>query len=466
MWTRGALARAPGKARHPRRCAVSILTRIPELLDDWFVGDNMARRARLATKIPASMLPALRQSKFRALMKYVGVKSPFYQRRFKALGIDPAAVRTPEDLGDFFTTAQDLRENPIEDFLCARPELGFETTGTTSTTSKRVYFSRREAADMGRDGALGLYNLGLRPEDRAVDAFDYSFWNAPFTLRASLDRLGCFHMTAAKIPPTEFYDRVKPYGFNVLFVEPSWLVVLTEIARVRGTWPVKFFYVGGENMSEDTRRYIETTWQTKVYIGYGQTESFGQLGTECPAQHGYHIDDFNLYCEILDKGEDGFGELAYTTLSRVVMPLIRYRSTDITRFLDEPCTCSLRITRRIAKIRGRVDEMVNCGMGNLSPWFFEQLLDGVPEITRDWQVGVVRTGNRDTIEFRLELREGSTPETVTEIVKARVKERIPDSWRNYQLGLFEFGFRFAAPGALRTGRKLRRLVDERMKAWG
>jgi phenylacetate-CoA ligase len=440
-------------------------TRIPDLFDSLFVGDNFERRARFAAHLPPSLMPRIRRSKFRALMRYVAEKSPFYRRRFREAGIDPRAIRTPEDLGDFYTTAADLRETPVEDFLCARPELGFETTGTTSTTSKRVYFSRREAADAGRDGALGLYNLGLRREDRVVDAFDYSFWNAPFTLRAAIDHLAPFHVTAAKIPPAEFYDRVKPYGFNVLFVEPSWLVVLTEIARVRGTWPVKFFYVGGENMSEDTRRYIEAQWKTKVYIGYGLTETFGQVGAECPAQHGYHIDDLNLYTEIINPAEDGYGELVCTTLSRTVMPLIRYRSTDITAYIKEPCTCALRVARRIAKIRGRADEMVNCGMGNLSPWFFEQLLDDMPGITRDWQVGVFRSGNRDTIEFRLELLDGSTPESVTEAVRQRVKDRIPDSWRNFELGLFEFGFKFTPPGTLRTGRKLRRLVDERMKSW-
>ena len=441
-----------------------MLSRIPELLDNLLVGGNVERRARLAAHLPPRLVPAIRRDKFQRLLRYVSARSPFYRRRFKELGIDIRRARTPEDLGDFFTTAADLRGNPVEDFLCDRPELGFETTGTTATTGKRVYFSRHEAADMGRDGALGLYNLGLRQADRVVDAFDYSFWNAPFTLRASLDRLGCFHVTAAKIPPAEFYDRVKPYGFNVLFVEPSWLVVLTEIARVRGVWPVKFFYVGGENMSEATRRYIEGEWKTHVYVGYGQTESFGQIGTECPAQRGYHVDDFNLYCEIVDKGEDGYGELVYTTLSRQVMPLIRYRSTDITAFLDEPCTCGLKAARRIAKIRGRSDEMVNCGMGNLSPWFFEQLLEDLPEITRDWQVGVLREGNRDTIEIRVELRAGASADVVTTAIKQRVRDRIPDSWRNYELKLFEFAFRFVPAGSLRTGRKLLRLVDERMKA--
>lgn len=442
-----------------------MLTRLTEALDNLFLGTNVPRRARLAARIPPSIVPRIQEGKFRRLLAYVSTRSPFYRRRFRELGIDLRRVRRPADLGDFFTTADDLRENPVEDFLCGRPELGFETTGTTSTTSKRIYFSRHEASDMGRDGALGLYNLGLRPEDRVVDAFDYSFWNAPFTLRASLERIGCFHVTAAKIPPAEFYDRAKPYQFNVLFVEPSWLVVLTEIARVRGTWPVKFMYTGGENMSESTRRYIEAEWKTKVYMSYGQTETFGQIGSECPAQHGYHVDDFNLYCEIVDTGADGYGELVYSTLSREVMPLVRYRSTDITRFLDEPCTCSLRAVRRLAKIRGRSDEMVNCGMGNLSPWFFEQLIDDLPGITRDWQVGVLRTGNRDTIEFRLELRDQTAADAVAAAVKARVRERIPDSWRNYELGLFEFGYRFAAPGTLRAGRKLRRLVDERMKAW-
>jgi phenylacetate-coenzyme A ligase PaaK-like adenylate-forming protein len=382
-----------------------MLSRIAEVLDDALIGANVPLRARLAPHIPQWVVPTIQRDKFRRLLRYVSERSPFYRRRFKESGIDIRGVSVPADLGDFFTTAQDLRDHPIEEFLCGRPELGFETTGSTLTASKRVYFSRREAADFGRDGAIGLYNLGLRPEDRVVDAFDYSFWNAPFTLRAALDRLGCFHVTAAKIPPAEFYDRVKGYGFNVMFVEPSWLVVLTEIARVRGTWPVKFIYTGGENMSEATRRYVEAEWKTSVYMGYGQTETFG------------------------------------------------------------PCTCLLRAARRLAKIRGRTDEMVNCGMGNLGPWFFEQLLDDLPEITRDWQVGVIRTGNHDTIEFRLELRDPSASDAVVGAIEQRVRKRIPDSWRNYELKLFEFAFRFAAPGALRTGRKLRRLVDERMRVW-
>ena len=442
-----------------------MLHRIPGWIDDAIVGRRMGRRAALAARLPVSLAPAIRHAKFRALIRYVAAHSRFYQRRFRELGLDPHGIRTPDDLGAFYTTPQDLLDHPVEDFLCAHPELGFESSGTTATTTKRIYFSRREVRHMARDAALGLYNLGLRADDRVIDAFSYAFWNAPFALRAALDLIGCFHVTATRIPPADFYDRARPYGCNVMFVEPSWLVVLTEIACTRGTWPVKFIFVGGENMSEATRRYVEDAWRTKVYLGYGQTEAFGQIGSECPAQHGYHLDDFNLECEVVDRGEDGYGELVYSTLSRRVMPLVRYRSTDITAFVPEPCTCGLRITRRITKLRGRSDEMISCGMGHLTPAVFDQVLGDFPAIAREWQVGVLRAGNHDTIEFRIELTNGATPDVVTAAIKERVRDRWPDAWRNYQLKLFEFGFQFKPPGSLSGGRKVRRLVDERNKEW-
>lgn len=445
-----------------------MLSSLTQFVDHHLIRDRIGLRAAFAKRLPPSLAAGAREAGFRQLVRYVGEKSPFYRRRFREAGIDVRALKRPEDMGDFFTTAQDLRDNPIEDFLCDRPELGFETTGTTASTGKRVYFSRREVAKLGRDGALGLYNLGLRKEDRVVDGFDYAFWNAPFTLRAAIDRLGCFQVTAAKIPPAEFFDRVPRYNCNVLFVEPSWLVVLTEIVRARGGWPtpLKFICIGGENMSEQTRHWMEGIWGTKVYVSYGQTETFGQIGAECQMQRGYHIDDLNLYCEILDAGEDGYGELVYSTLDRQVMPLVRYRSTDITKFIDEPCTCDLKLTRRLAKIRGRLDEMVNCGVGfNLTPWTCEQLIEEVPGITRDWQVGVRRGENRDALEFRLELQPGASGDEAIAGIKAHLRDHFPDAWRNLEIGLWECYFKFHAPGELRTGRKLRRLVDERMKAW-
>jgi phenylacetate-CoA ligase len=152
--------------------------------------------------------------------------------------------------------------------------------------------------------------------------------------------------------------------------------------------------------------------------------------------------------------------LVYTTLTRKVMPLVRYRSADITRLIDEPCPCGLPM-RRVARIRARKDEMIVCGMGNISPWVFESALRGVPGISDDWQVRVTRPGNKDRIEMHLELTNGENPAGIQELVRENLRARFSDFWKNYEMGLYELDFRFVSPGSLRQGRKLLRLVDDR-----
>src|SRR6266446_9345786 len=127
----------------------------------------------------------------------------------------------------------------------------------------------REIADMGRLSALWLHLLGLRPDDRVVSAFDCSFWVSPYVLRSGLDLLGCFHVEAGKIDPAEFYDRAKAYRPTVIFGEPSWIVRLAEIVSVRGPWPLKFLFAGGENISESARRTVEEAWGAPLYLNYG-----------------------------------------------------------------------------------------------------------------------------------------------------------------------------------------------------
>ncbi len=150
-------------------------------------------------------------------------------------------------------------------------------------------------------------------------------------------------------------------------------------------------------------------------------------------------------------------------MHRQVMPLVRFRTADVTRLISEPCSCQLPRIRRIAKIRGRCDEMINCGCGNLSPWLFEKMFHGLNEITPDWQVGILRDGNLDMVEFRTELNDGANPAGVEEKIKLNFQQLFPDLWRNYQWGLFEIRFRFYPKNTLRTKRKLAPVVDERFQ---
>src|SRR5258706_16297818 len=115
-------------------------------------------------------------------------------------------IEHPSQLGDFYTTGEDLREEGAEAFLTGHADTAFETTGTTSPIPKRVFFSQRELSEMGRTSAIGLYHLGVRAEDRVLSAYDCSFWVSPAVLRMGLQYLNCFHVEAGKIAPEDFYE--------------------------------------------------------------------------------------------------------------------------------------------------------------------------------------------------------------------------------------------------------------------
>jgi phenylacetate-CoA ligase len=410
--------------------------------------------------IPEAMLRRMQAARFRQTVRLVAEHSPFYREEFKRRGIDARRVRRPEDLGDFYTTGEDLRRSGAEAFVVSRADTAFETTGTTSPVPKRVFFSNRELAEIGRASAIGLRHLGLRREDRVLSAFDCSFWVSPATVREAFRYIGCFHAEAGKIEPAEFYERALVYQPNVIFGEPSWLVRLSEIASERGTWSMKFLFSGGENMTEQARHSIERIWRAPLYMSYGQTESFGALGVECSEQDGYHRNDLNFSFEIADADAEGNGELVYTTLNREVMPLIRYRSTDVTRLVEEPCACGIFV-KRIGKVRARCDEMAVCGMGNVGPWVFAELLRDVPGAGAEWQAVIKNDGRFDVIELRVEMTDPSARLSVERRVLDNLRDSFADFWKNREMKLYELRVMACPPHSLRTKRKLKRISDER-----
>ena len=432
---------------------------ITEQLEKLALRTNPKLAIQLLGMIPPSVMLGIQKMRFRETLK-LAAKAQFYREEFHRRGINVRKIKQPSDLGDFFTTGKDLLERGAEAFLTGRADTAFETTGTSSNEPKRVFFSHRELNEMGRASAIGLYNLGLRREDVVLSAFDVSFWVSPAVVRTAFQYLKCFHVEAGKIPPEEFYERALRYRPTAIFGEPSWLVRLSEIAAERGTWNVKFLFAGGENIAEQTRREVERIWKAKFFLNYGQTESFGAIGVECPQHNGYHRNDLNFFFETPASNADGFGELIYTTLTRNVMPLIRYRSTDVTKLIEEPCPCGL-FARRIAKIRGRTDEMIVCGMGNISPWVFAELLRDIPVAGDEWQVRVWHENLIDVVEMRVETSESANDHlanSLKEQVGENLRLRFPDFQKNLDMRLYELRIIGAAPGSLRKSRKLKRLL--------
>jgi phenylacetate-CoA ligase len=162
----------------------------------------------------------------------------------------------------------------------------------------------------------------------------------------------------------------------------------------------------------------------------------------------------------------GYGEVVYTTLSHRAMPLIRYRSSDRTQLVDHPCACGISMGR-LAKIRGRCDELVVCGMGNVGPWVFEEILRGVPGLGGDWQVVIGQHGTRDVVDLHVEMEDAAGQSAVQTGVLRHLRERFGDFWRNREMGLYDLYVRIHPLGVLRgQGRKLRRVVDQRRRSDG
>ena len=226
---------------------------------------------------------------------------------------------------------------------------------------------------------------------------------------------------------------------------------------------MKLLFGGGENITEEARRIVEQVWDAPLYLSYGQTESFGTLGAECARKDGYHRNDLFFFFETPDTDADGYGDLVYTTLVRDVMPLIRYRSTDLTRLVDEPCECGL-FAKRIAKIRSRTDEMVVCGMGNVGPWVFEEVLRNVNSHGADWQAIIKHDGKRDVVELCVELAHSNHQPDVERAVLDNLRVGFADFWKNYEMKLYEFRVVPCELGSLRNGRKLKRVLDQRQMA--
>ncbi len=409
--------------------------------------------------LPLGLLRALRAPGLRETFR-VAARAPYYRDAFAAARIDAARVRRPEDLGDFFLTPDVLKTRP-EALLAGTPDLAIESSGTSGHVS-RVYLSRAELEYSARQGGLllGLYGLGRG--DRLLCTLDLAWGLGSLLMERGVRETPLFAMVVGRVDPLEAYRRLAEYRFNVLVSDPFWLARLTEIARERGRpGAMKLLVGGGEGITPRTRAELEAFWGAPLCMTYASTEAATILAFECTHRAGYHVNEFDFYPEIVEPDADGYGEIVLTTVSRRVMPLVRYRTGDVARWLPGACPCGLPF-RRLSPLRGRLDEQVSCAWGNLHPEFFEPLLRRVPGLGSDWQVAVYERELTPVVQFRLELGGAEVArESAVQEVLAALQRAHPEAWLAYCQRLLDVEFAFFAPGTIRRQRKLLRLVDER-----
>src|SRR5262249_47189155 len=159
------------------------------------------------------------------LVAYASAHQKFFARKLAERHVDPRRVRSPEDLGDIFTTPEDLLRLPPEDFLCREAHGVFGTTGT-SGVPKRGYFSYEELEDSAHHEAAALYENGVRAGDRVVCTFDSGYWISSWITFLACKRMEVLCSAIGKPTPKEFYGRLAAYHYNIIVADPTWLVSL------------------------------------------------------------------------------------------------------------------------------------------------------------------------------------------------------------------------------------------------
>src|SRR5213594_2802407 len=350
--------------------------------------------------MPLGLLHALRAPGLRATFR-VASRASYYRDAFAAMGVDVARARRPEDLGGFYLTPGILKTRP-EALVTGPAELAIESSGTTGHAT-RVYLSRKELEYNARQGGLlyGLYGLGRG--DRLLCTLDLAWGLGSLLVERGVRYTPLFAMVTGRVDPLEAYRHLAEYRFNVVVSDPFWLARLTAIARERGRpGPLKLLMGGGEGITPRTRAELEAFWGAPLCMTYASTEAATILAFECTQQSGYHVNEFDFYTEIVEPDGDGYGEIVLTTVTRRVMPLVRYRTGDVARWESAPCPCGLPF-RRLSPLRGRLDEQVSCAWGNVHPDFFEPLLRRVPGAINDWQAAVFERDLKPVVQLRLEL---------------------------------------------------------------
>jgi phenylacetate-CoA ligase len=309
-----------------------------------------------------------------------------------------------------------------------------------------------------------IYNIS--DDDRILSTFDYGFCLDGILAQKGVPYWGAFSMCVGRVDPLEIYRKLPAYRFNIIMSGTPWLSRLTEVAETEGRpYPLKLLIGGGGGgILQRARERIESFWEAPLCMTYALTEAGTVLGFECLRRDGYHLNEFDFFIEILDPDPQGYGEVVITTVNRTVMPIIRYRTKDIARFIEEDCPCGLPF-RRLSPLRGRSDEIVASVWGNVHPDFFEKVLGSIRGIEDDWQVVLQEIKGKQTFQFRLEVHNGvSDQKEITARILNLIEREHPLAWQAYRQGLAGVEFVFVPKGSLRKGRKLLRLVDERRQS--
>ena len=372
-------------------------------------------------------------------VKRVYEKVPAYRAKMEEIGLEPEDIKTLEDLQKLpFTNKKDLRDNyPFGLFAVPKSEV-VRIHASSGTTGKPtvVGYTKKDLQTwtdlVTRTAVMG----GATKEDVVQVCFGYGMFTGALGLHYGLENLGASVCPTSSGNTQKQIMYMKDFGTTLLVATPSYALHIAEVAKSMGIEPatdlkVKIGLFGGEGMSESMREEMYKLWGKDMLVtqNYGMSELMGPgVSGECLELCGMHIHEDNFIPEIIDS-ETGKvlppgskGELVITCITKEALPLIRYRTKDISRLMYEPCKCG-RTTVRMENLSGRTDDMLIIRGVNVFPTQIEEVLLKIPEIGPHYEIVVDRKNHLDTMEIKVELIENSFLDSYAKLADLEKKIR-------------------------------------------
>jgi phenylacetate-CoA ligase len=360
----------------------------------------------------------LQLERLQATVKHC-MNSEFYKKRFEEAGLKPEDIKTLDDIRRIpFTTKQDLRDTypfgmasvPLRQ--CVRLHSSSGTTGNPTV----ILHTQKDLDEWANAVARCLWMVGLRPDDVFQNSSGYGMFTGGLGFQYGAERLGALTVPAAAGNSLRQIKFFTDFGTTAVHAVPSYVTRLYEVMQEIGVDPrkdtkLRVLAIGAEPHSEEQRKRIEEMLGVKAYNSFGMSEMCGPgVGFECKEQNGMHFwEDYYIVeivnPETLEPVPDGeIGELVLTTLNREAMPLLRYRTRDLTRVLGRTCPCG-RNHIRLDRMRGRSDDMIVLRGVNIFPIQVEKILMQFKELGSNYLITLTTDEDNDNMTVEVEIAE-------------------------------------------------------------
>ena len=363
-----------------------------------------------------------------------------YREKMQAAGLTPADITSLDDLKKLpFITKQDLREHYPFGF-CALPREQFarvhSSSGTTGKPTPTVF--AKSDLDVWSECVARIASAGgATPEDMAQICFGFGMFTGAEGLQRGLERVGAAIVPSSAGNSEKQLLYMKDFGTTLLVATPSYAMRLSEVARGLGLEPardltVRTLVLGSELLTDAMREEMRLAWGRDVNIttNYGMSELMSPgISGECLEGGGLHVNEDFFIPEIIDPKtgevlpEGELGELVITCIKREAMPLVRYRTGDLTRLFYAPCRCG-RTTCRMENLQGRSDDMLKVNGVRLFPSQVEEIVLSVPELGPHYEIVLEREGYSDRMTVRVELATVTDSFRVLEEIERTVKAKL------------------------------------------